>query len=96
MDMMQCEREKAAAVANADDASIWRWFSGLLEERRIKWRCSFNTWIITVDRKQLAVECTFDDAIRLAKSVVDGKGKDTPDVSRDREFRVLLKMDLHS
>jgi hypothetical protein len=68
---MQSEREKAAAAANAEDASTWRWLSLLLEERRIKWRYSFDNWTITVDRKQLATACTFDSAIRLAKSVAD-------------------------
>ncbi|WP_434668222.1 hypothetical protein P5W99_36970 [Paraburkholderia sp. A3BS-1L] len=66
-DMMQRERNKAAVAANADDASIWRWLSDLLEERRIKWRYSFDTWIVIVDRKQLAAERSFDRAIRVAK-----------------------------
>jgi len=59
---MQCERKKAASGANAEDASIWRWFSGLREERRIKWRCSFNSWIILVERKQLAAGSSSDGA----------------------------------
>lgn len=67
MDMMQRERQKAAVAANADDASVWRWLSDLLEERRIKWRYSFDTWIVVIDRKQLAAERSFDCAIRVAK-----------------------------
>lgn len=67
IDMMQRARNKAAVTANADDASIWRWLSGLLEERRIKWRYSFDTWIVIVDRRQLAAERSFDRAIRAAK-----------------------------
>ena len=93
MNMMQCERERAALAANADDASLWRWLSALLEERRIKWRCHFNTWIVTVDRKQLAVGCSFDSAIRLAKSAADEKeGGPLAGASRVRESRGEAKM----
>lgn len=67
MSTMQRERDKAAVAANADDASVWRWFSDLLEERRIKWRHSFDSWIVVVDRKRLAAERSFDCAIRVAK-----------------------------
>lgn len=67
MNTMQHERHRAADAANADDASVWRWFSDLLEDRRIKWRYCFETWIVTVDRKQVAAEQSFDSAIRVAK-----------------------------
>jgi hypothetical protein len=71
MNTMQGERSKAAATANADDACVWRWFSALLEERRIKWRWRFGAWIVTVDRTQLAVGASFDGAIRLAKRAAE-------------------------
>ncbi len=29
-------RERAALAANAEDADFWRWFSCLVEERRIR------------------------------------------------------------
>jgi hypothetical protein len=74
MDTMQRERNLAAAAANADDASVWRWLSALLEERRIKWRYSFNTWVVTVDRRQTATACSFDSAIRLAKIAAEERG----------------------
>jgi hypothetical protein len=64
---MQQARRDAAAAANAEDASIWRWFSALLEERRIRWRFAFDRWVVTVDRVQVASEPTFYDAIRAAK-----------------------------
>jgi hypothetical protein len=67
MDLMQRERNEAAAAANAEDASVWRWLSALLEERRIKWRYGFDMWIVTVDRRQMARAPSFDSAIRLAK-----------------------------
>ncbi|WP_322005152.1 hypothetical protein [Paraburkholderia tropica] len=74
MNVMQRERQEGAEAANAEDASVWRWFSALLDERRIKWRCSFGQWVITVDRTQLAVGCSFDSAIRLAKSAEETRG----------------------
>jgi hypothetical protein len=67
MDAMQRARFDAAAVANAEDASVWRWFSALLEERRIRWRYTFDNWVISVDRMRVATEPTFDGAIRAAK-----------------------------
>ncbi|MCP3728106.1 hypothetical protein M3I53_34195 [Paraburkholderia sp. CNPSo 3272] len=71
MNKMLGERQKAAVAANADDASLWRWLSDLLEERRIKWRYSFDTWIVVVDRRQLAAERSFDCAIRVAKAAAE-------------------------
>ncbi|HKR42900.1 MAG TPA: hypothetical protein VJU59_25010 [Paraburkholderia sp.] len=71
MNKMLGERQKAAVAANADDASVWRWLSDLLEERRIKWRYSFDTWIVVVDRRQLAAERSFDCAIRVAKAAAE-------------------------
>ncbi|AQQ26681.1 hypothetical protein QZM97_08720 [Burkholderia orbicola] len=63
-----CEaRMAAAATANADDASVWRWFAAMLEERRIRWRFMFNAWVVHVDRKEVAIEPSFYEAIRSAK-----------------------------
>lgn len=50
-EVMQRERHKGAVATTADDASIWRWLPDLLEERRTKWCCGFDTWIAVVDRK---------------------------------------------
>jgi hypothetical protein len=61
------ERFAAAAAVNAEDASVWRWFSALLEERRIRWRFAFDAWIVYVDKTRLATEPTFYEAIRVAK-----------------------------
>ena len=84
MDVMQQIRIDAAATANAIDASIWRWFSVLLEERRIKWRYAFDCWVINVDRMQVAKESTFDGAIRAAKREAEMQGLGLPNESRRR------------
>ncbi|WP_208457790.1 hypothetical protein [Burkholderia sp. BCC0405] len=73
MDTMQRMRLEAAIIANADDASVWRWFSCLLEERRIRWRFQFGNWHVSVDRVRVARETTFDCAIREAKAVADAR-----------------------
>ena len=71
---MERIRLEGAISANADDASIWRWFSYLLEERRIRWRFQFNNWQVSVDRVRVAREATFDHAIRVAKAVAEERG----------------------
>lgn len=71
---MEQARHEAALAANVADASIWRWFSYLLEERRIRWRWQFNSWIIHVDRTHVATENTFDRAIREAKLSAERRG----------------------
>lgn len=67
-------RMAAAATANADDASVWRWFAAMLEERRIRWRFMFNAWVVHVDRKEVAIESSFFEAIRSAKYEAEGLG----------------------
>ena len=75
---MQQTRLDAAAAANAQDAALWRWFSALLEERRIRWRYAFDSWVVSVDRARVASESTFDGAIRAAKVEADLRGIGQP------------------
>ena len=79
MGAMERIRHDAAAAANAEDASVWRWFSVLLEERRIRWRHMFDSWVVNVDRTHVATEQSFDDAIRVAKLVAEQKGLGSTD-----------------
>jgi hypothetical protein len=60
-------RGQAADAANAEDAALWRWFSGLFEEGRLRWCKSAAGWLVSVDHRHLATEGNFDDAIRAAK-----------------------------
>ncbi|WP_181321884.1 hypothetical protein [Trinickia symbiotica] len=87
MSTMQQARRDAAAAANAEDASTWRWFSALLEERRIRWRFAFGRWVVTVDRAQVASELTFYDAIRTAKDEAGQRGVGQFDAWADRRRR---------
>ncbi|MEX3937552.1 hypothetical protein AB4Y32_38465 [Paraburkholderia phymatum] len=64
---LQAVRRCAAATANAEDASLWRWFSGLVEERRIRWCLADSDWLISVDHRHLATSSSFDPAVREAK-----------------------------
>jgi len=70
IDMSQV-RAAAALAANAEDAAIWRWFAPLLEERRIRWCCSGDRWLVSVNNRHVATDSSFDKAIRIAKANVD-------------------------
>ena len=72
-------RAAAALAANAEDASIWRWFALLLEERRIRWCCSSDRWLVSVDNRHVATDSSFDKAIRTARGNAEGI---TPTLSR--------------
>ncbi|WP_321804030.1 hypothetical protein [Burkholderia sp. BCC1993] len=69
-DMTQA-RVNAARAANDEDAAIWRWFSSLLEERRIRWCVSGESWFVSVDNRHVSTEQSFDSAIRVAKDNLD-------------------------
>jgi hypothetical protein len=60
-------RYEAARRANADDASLWRWFCLLFEEGRIRWCRSSQGWLVSVDHRHVATDLDFDAAIRAAK-----------------------------
>jgi hypothetical protein len=64
---LQTVRQHAADTANAEDASLWRWFSALLEERRIRWCVANSNWLVSVDHRHLATSPSFDCAVREAK-----------------------------
>jgi hypothetical protein len=68
-------RAVAALAANAEDASIWRWFAPLLEERRIRWCCSGDRWLVSVDNRHVATDASFDNAIRIARDVTQRSRK---------------------
>ncbi|SAK81297.1 hypothetical protein AWB76_05520 [Caballeronia temeraria] len=60
-------RRDAAKQADKDDATLWRWFSGLYDEGRIRWCRSAQGWLVSVDHKHLATETDFDAAIRVSR-----------------------------
>ncbi|KAA0998011.1 hypothetical protein FVF58_46455 [Paraburkholderia panacisoli] len=60
-------RQSAANAANAEDADIWRWFAGLVEERRIRWCFADGRWLVSVDHRHVATDENFDHAIRTAR-----------------------------
>ncbi len=69
------EREAGASSANADDAAVWRWFSMLMQERRIRWCEAHSVWLVSVDHRHVASRASFDDAIRAAKQACEGTGR---------------------
>ncbi|CAE6834230.1 hypothetical protein R69608_06673 [Paraburkholderia nemoris] len=68
-------RAVAALAANAEDASIWRWFAPLLEDRRIRWCRSGNGWLVSVDNRHVATDSSFDSAIRAAREATQRSGQ---------------------
>jgi hypothetical protein len=71
---MQLARFRASEAANAEDAEIWRWFSLLVDERRVRWCYSAGNWLVSVDHRHVATENSFDVAIRSAKKNAERKG----------------------
>ena len=70
LDDMSYIRAAAASAANADDASIWRWFALLVEERRIRWCLRDDHWLVSIDNRHVATENSFDRAIRIAREAI--------------------------
>lgn len=70
-DAWRSARAEAARAANSDDADVWRWFSSLMEERRVRWCLATDRWYVSVDNRHVATEPSFDGAIRAAKDKVD-------------------------
>lgn len=60
-------RQDAAHEANAVDADVWRWFSGLVDETRVRWCRANGLWLVTVDHRHIATNASFDAAMREAK-----------------------------
>ena len=60
-------RSEAAKLADKEDAMLWRWFSELYEDGRIRWCRSAQGWLVSVDHRHLATEADFDAAIRVAR-----------------------------
>ncbi|CAB3773337.1 MULTISPECIES: hypothetical protein [Burkholderia] len=75
MNRMQLVRMQAAATANAEDASLWRWFSALMEEHRIRWCVKGRAWYVSVDNRHVATEGSFDLALRSAHEHAERNGR---------------------
>ncbi|WP_259461299.1 hypothetical protein [Paraburkholderia fungorum] len=71
---MLAARYVAQRDANVEDAALWRWFSVLLDERRIRWCQSGSGWLVSVDHRHVATHEDFDAAMRIAKSNVCAGG----------------------
>jgi hypothetical protein len=80
-------RRAAAKRADKDDASLWRWFSELYDEGRIRWCRSAQGRLVSVDHKHLATETDFDTAIRVSRERYHtGQVKRTKPSSMGRSF----------
>jgi hypothetical protein len=59
-------RLRATAMANADDAKVWRWYADLMEDRRVVCQRKGTCWTVAVDGRQMANDPSFDSAVRAA------------------------------
>ncbi|WP_227247546.1 hypothetical protein [Paraburkholderia caribensis] len=75
MNQIDIVRLRGLANANEEDAALWRWFSLLLQDSRIRWRLTNDTWLVSVDHRHVATEATFDEAVRAAKARIEGTDK---------------------
>ncbi|RDK09475.1 hypothetical protein [Cupriavidus lacunae] len=57
---------QAAAHANEQDATLWRWFSDQMEEQTMNCERKKGDWIICVAGRELARDPSFDLAVRAA------------------------------
>jgi hypothetical protein len=68
-------RLQGLAFANAEDATLWRWLSLMLQDARIRWCMAHGSWLVSVDHRHMATRSTFDEAIREAKAKFDEPDK---------------------
>lgn len=59
-------RLQGRAIANAEDAELWRWFSLLVHDSRIRWIHAHEGWLVSIDHRHVATESSFDEAMRSA------------------------------
>lgn len=59
-------RTDAAIQANQEDGELWRWFSLLYEDHRIRWCRGRDGWLVSIGHRHVATEHDFDTAIRTA------------------------------
>ncbi|MGT2475112.1 hypothetical protein [Paraburkholderia terrae] len=71
MNPIDIVRLQGLAVANTEDATLWRWFSLMLQDTRIRWRHAHGNWLVSIDHRHVATEATFDEAMRAAKARFD-------------------------
>jgi hypothetical protein len=63
---LQLIRMRAAAQANGQDASLWRWFADQMEDRRLSCERFCEYWSIRLGGRELACDRSFDVAVRSA------------------------------
>ena len=63
---LQLVRLRAAANANIQDASLWRWYADLMEDHRISCLRRNESWVVAVAGRELANDRSFDVAVRSA------------------------------
>ena len=67
---------EAANKANSADADVWRRFSGVVDEGRLRWCDAHGFWLLTVDYRHRVTNAPFDVSIREAKNDCESSSDD--------------------
>ncbi|AYQ43878.1 MULTISPECIES: hypothetical protein [Burkholderia cepacia complex] len=72
-------RTQAARIADSDDAAARRWFSSLMDERRVRWCQSTDRRLVSVDHPHIATEPSVGSETRFAKQAAERQHTPQPD-----------------
>lgn len=70
-----------APLADRDDARVWRWTAEAVDEGRLACRFQRGFWHIVLDGRLLAIDPSFDCAMRLVRAI-DGAAAHQPGGAR--------------
>lgn len=90
IDKLRMTRLAGAAQANHEDAVLWRWYSDMMEDRRIVAKPTNGKWVVKVDREECAGSVSFDTAIRKAFQLTGMRERKSDDQCRDCETALTL------
>jgi hypothetical protein len=65
-DHLEVTRLRAAAAANGQDVTLWRWYSDLMQDHRLHARTREGRWTVSIDGRLVGNEQSFDSAVRSA------------------------------
>jgi hypothetical protein len=91
IDKLRMTRLAGAAQANLEDAVLWRWYSDMMEDRRIVAKPTNGKWVVKVDREECAGSVSFDTAIRKAFQLTGTRARKSDEQRPDCETTVSLE-----
>jgi hypothetical protein len=86
-------RLRAASAANAVDAGVWRWYSDLMEDDRLKCIKMTQGWVVEIDGVCTVHDRSFDCAIRRACDSFPDVNRCHSNIASNRRRRSSLNDD---